>query len=805
MHHASNKVLKLTALAIGCISFISVPVVAQERAAALDLEEVVVTAQKREESLQDIPISVAAFAREELEALGVYEVGQIAEYTANLQINRQPSSMDNFGFGIRGVSTGETSLLNENTVGLYLDGVYVARSTGSVFDLVDLERIEVLRGAQGTLYGRNTIGGAINIITEKPLEEFGFKQHFAVGKRDLFRSKSTLDTGIFGNGFAAKLTYNYNEKGGLVNNSVHGNKLGEQESSAYRIALRWAATDNFVADYTYDNSERDNNSTLSQIVATRSPNNLVGGAITQQATAAASQDRLNNLSVAFSPEKLSFSDIEMHTLTLVWDINKNVTFKSITAHRDWDSGTLGSDFGSFPSDGATVLNGTTGQLVPEGEYVSVFRAERASDNEQFTQEFQLLGNMLESRLQYTLGLYYFEEKSNEDNPQWFVLPAEFIAGSLDQGTRSFLCADSTFSNPAACIGKDMALSAPLFQYGSDNESIAAYGHFTYSATESLDVTIGLRYTRDDKKAYLRNGRINDGATNNAADDWGNTSGSITLNYAWTDDVRTYTTVSTGYRSGGFGARVGSAEAFQQGFDEETVTNYELGLKSDWFDSRMRLNGALFYMEYKDQQVNSFQADEGGASSVVLNAGELEIKGLELELTALLTDGLRLMLNYGYTDAEYNKFLSRRLDPITALPNSGNAADPVTGVEDISDVAVAQRAFKHNGSAILAYDFEPFSWGEMSARVEATYRDKMAFHEQLNYYDSTEDQTLINARVKVGDIELFNGRLSLATWGKNLTDEEYREWGIDFSTLGFAINTFQEKRSYGLDFVYEFGR
>ena len=806
----TRSTLQKTLLASAVAATLAVPTMAQDRTGAL--EEIIVTAQKRSASLQDTPISIAAFGAEEIQAMGVYEAGQVSEYTPNLQINRQPSSMDNFGFSIRGVGTGETSLLNESTVGLYLDGVYISRSTGSVFDIVNLERIEVLRGPQGALYGRNTIGGAINLITEKPFDEFAFEQKLTAGNRDFFRSTTTLDTGKLGDIFSGKLTYNYNEKDGLVNNTVHGNKLGEQESDAYRIAARLTPSDAWTIDYTYDNSERTSNGALSQIVAVRPPNSFLGGAITQQALAFSDADRLNGLPMAFAPDASAFSDIEMHTLTVQWDINDNMTFKSITADREWDSGTTDTDFGSFQSDGATVLQDPTvapGQFVPEGEYVSVFRAERFSDNEQFTQEFQLIGDAMDEKLQYTLGVYYFEEESNEDNPQVFTLVAEYAYGGLDQITKSFLCADPTFSDPNACIGKDAVLSAPLFQYGSDNESIAAYGQFTYSFTEALDVTVGIRYTEDEKEAYLRQSRILDeegnNPTNTTDDEWDNTSGSFTLNYAWNDDVRTYFTLSQGYRSGGFSARATSAVDFALGFDEETVTNYEIGLKSDWLDSRLRLNGAIFYMEYDDAQVNSFKAGEGGASSVVSNAGELEIQGLEIELTALLTDGPRLMFNYGYTDAEYKEYITQRVDPVTALPSPGPGADPVTGNEDISDVALVGRTPEHNGSVILSYNFQPFEWGQLSARVEATYADEMGFHPQLNLYDSTDEQTLVNARVTLSEMEILGGNLMLSAWGRNLTDEEYREWGIDFATLGFAINSFKEKRSYGVDLVYRYGR
>ena len=778
------------------------PVVAQDSDRTMVLEEVTVTAQKRSESLQDTPISITAFGVDELQNMGVFEAGQIANYTPNLQINRQPSSMDNYGYGIRGVSNGETALLVEPTVGMYVDGIYIARSTGAVFDVVDLERIEILRGPQGTLYGRNTIGGAINLITEKPLEEFAVQQKFTVGNRGFLRSTTTVDTGMMGN-FSARLTYNYNEKDGLVRNIVHGNKLGEQESKAFRAAVRWVPTDNVTVDYSYDESDRDSNAALSQLVHVRRAE--IAGAITQQAAAMANENRLDDLSMAFSSGVDSYSDIESHTLTLEWDINASLTFKSITSSRDWGSGTTGTDFGSFMSDGATVLNGIGG-LIPAGEYVPTFRAERLSDNEQFTQEFQLLGDAFDDKLLYTLGVYYFEEESNEDNPQWFVLPAEIAYGRLDQGTKSFLCMDPTFQNPYACIGKDTLLSSPIFQYGSDNESRAVYGQFTYAMSDQLDVTFGVRYSEDDKKAYLRNSSINGGeTTSRAKDDWSNTSTALTLNYAWNDEMRTYVTVSQGYRSGGFNARANNADDFSDGFDEETVVNYEIGMKSDWLDSRVRLNAALFYLEYDDAQISSFKAGEGGASSFISNAGELESKGLEIEFTALLTDGLRLDLNYGYTDAEYKKYISQRVDPVSAFPSPGPDADPLTGNEDISDVAEVGRTPEHNASAILTYDFQPFSFGQLQARVDATYVSEMSFHPQLVLYDVTDDQTLINARLTLSEMNVLGGNLTLSAWGRNLADEKYREWGIDFGVLGIVIDSFQERRSYGVDLIYRYGR
>lgn len=778
-----RHLLRKTLVASVVAAAASAPAIAQERATAL--EEVIVTAQKRSESLQDTPISISAYSADSLEAMGVYETADVGAYTPNLNVKKQPSSSDNYGYSIRGVASGETSLLSEQTVGVYMDGVYIARNTGSAFDIVDLERIEILRGPQGALYGRNTIGGAINLITAKPAEEFAFKQKFSVGNRGKFRSNTTVDTGDLGN-FYAKLSYNMSEHDGLVKNSALGNTLGANESDAYRIALRWTPSDDFTLDYTYDNSERKSNATLSQITHVRGAQQMFGGPIYQQAAAAASQDRRSQLSMGLSPDKGNTSDIEMHSLTMEWEF-ENFTFKSISAYRDWDSKAGSTEFESFQSDGVNVIS--FAGPVAAGTWVSPFAAGRHSTNEQWTQEFQFQGGLLDDRLQYTVGLFYFEEESYESNPQTVTLPAAFILGFAPNA--SPLCG-------VTCVGKDLVLPTSTFIYGAENDSTAVYGQFIYSATEQLDLTLGLRYTKDNKEVFLDKGSFQ----TNPDDSWSNFSPSLTANYALNDDISMYATYSTGYRAGGFNARAASVVDFGTSFDEENVTNYEFGIKSDWFDSRLRVNAAIFALDYQDAQVSQFKAGESGASSIISNAGELDTKGLELEITAIPFEGLTVIGSWGYIDTKYTEFISGRTDPVTASPAPSANADPLTGNEDISDVAIPAHAPQNSGSLILRYDFEPTSWGSLTAQIDAAYTGEFVYHAQLNKYDRSEEQTLINARMTLSDIPVSKGNLSVAAWVKNLNNEEYREWGIDFGSLGFTIDSFQELRSYGIDIVYE---
>ena len=208
------------------------------------------------------------------------------------------------------------------------------------------------------------------------------------------------------------------------------------------------------------------------------------------------------------------------------------------------------------------------------------------------------------------------------------------------------------------------------------------------------------------------------------------------------------------------------------------------------DRRLRVNAALFYNDYTDIQVTQFEAGSGGASSSIVNAGEATYQGLELEITALVTDNLLMEFSYGYLDAEYDEYVAR---------------NPVTDQEeDISDVTTPTRAPENSGSLGLQYDFTPFSWGALSARVDVLYTDGYVFHPFQNQFDAAEDRTVVDARMTLQDIGLGQiGNLRLSGWVKNATDEEYREWGIDFASLGWAGATYGRPRTYGIDLVYEF--
>ena len=752
------------------------------------LEEVTVTARRVEESLQDSPISIAAFSSQALEAIGASEAGDIAPYTPNLAMRKQSGSQDDFAMGIRGVANGEPALTVDQTVGVYIDGIYLARSTGLAFDIVDMQRIEVLRGPQGTLFGRNAIGGAINIVTESPRQDFAYRQQASFGNHGYQRHRATLDTGRHG-GVAAKVSALFTEREGEVRGLYDGMRTGGTEGEGFRVALNWSPVDQFAADYSYDYYNRDSNATINQLSFVRdtvsSPDApFYGGPYFAAARAGASDARLGTIAVKGTQKNDNRSRINAHALTLTWDVSPTLTLKSISSYRDWDKDqNVPMDYASFPADGATLIDAASGLPVAAGTLVPIFDTRRDSTQTQFTQELQLIGSVFDERLRYTTGLYYFEEEGDEINPQSFVVPTCLALGEPGCAAR----------------GTSLYLSQPNFGYDIDNRSWSAYGEISYTLIPDLDVAFGYRYTHDRKATSLTN--TLDGSLQTVSDSqtWSNFNPSLTLSYRVNDAVNTYAKVATGYRSGGHNARATRVSDFLTPFDEENIVSYELGWKSDLADNTLRLNGAVYHMRYSDQQVAQFAAGTGGGASIISNAGKSVTTGIEVDATWLPTTGLMLMASYGLIDQNFKSFETGVVDPVSGFPLGFNA--------DISDTASEIRyAPRHSGAVVAQYEMSPTSYGQLALRVDATYTGAITFHPQYDLYDKADGYTLVNARVTLADVPAGNnGSLSFALWGKNLNDKEHRDFGIDFSSLGYAINSYGPMRSYGIDVVYQFNR
>lgn len=704
---------------------------------APQLEEVVVTAQRREESLQETPIAVSAFNQTQLEELKVNSLEDLNGYVPSFHTAPFAASSASPVIFIRGMGNVDVQTTKDGAVGVYLDGVALGRVTGLSLDVADLERIEVLRGPQGTLYGRNTTAGAINYITRKPYDEWGFKQRFTVGNYNHWASQTDLNIPITEK-FFIKAGYMRTHTDGWVENE---NKVlpdqvdpNKQDNQAATAALRWEATDNFTVDYAFDWSDLDYGNGYYQTIA--APPGNFGTTPIPPPT-----DRKDKALLANGMTESSVK-VQGHNLTLTLDVG-NVTLKSITGYRELES-FLDQNY----------LDGLL--YPPETQLPSEFTQQNTVDQEQFSQEFQVLGSALGDSLQYTAGVYYWQENANESQTSNFAPPT--FPPFLD-----------------------------AWSVKADAKSLAAYGQATWrpnALDQRLGFTLGLRYTQDEREAtklYIRTdlAGLPPVGPFEGSNDFDDTSGTVIIDYDFTDNINSYIKYATGYRAGGFNARA-LPDDFIRGFDPERVQSGELGFKSSLWNQRMTLNVAAYYNEYTDLQVDAFVPPVNSRTD---NAGEVTTKGVEIEWVARLTEGFTVDAFYAYMDAEFEEYI---------VPSFG----------DVADLRAVPQAPENQAKVGLEYAFPMTSFGQFSARLDYLWQDEFWSNPDLT--NVNDSYGLWNGRIQLTDIPLPKGSIRLALWGKNLSDEEYTVLTTDFSGGTGAVQAaqFGMPRTYGFDFIYE---
>ena len=824
--------------AIAAAAGTAIPAAAQDSQRATGLEEIVVTAQRREESLQNTPIAITAFTADKLSNLGVFGVSKIADFAPNVVIQKQPSSNSNMAVVIRGIGITETALTADPKVGMYIDGILVSKAIGGVFDIADMERIEVLRGPQGTLFGRNTTGGAVSVTTQKPSGELRGKATASVGNFGYLRYGGSLDLPAVGN-LAAKISYNHSETDGWADNHYTGvplqpqmpnekvqKDLASQDNDAYRFALRWTPREDLTFDYAFDKTDNSGVAAPFQILKVKDSVSTgfgheardyrmltgPGGLFDQMAQNVYPRNKRQEHFTS-DEETEEYLKIKAHSFIVAWDVSPNLTLKYLLGSRRSRQGN-----GSALDGGVYYVRDLFyGVYAGNNDPIQTpaFHSRLKNKVEMDSHEFQIIGSAFDDRLHYTGGIFMYEEDVFENNPQTYSLPIAFVAPNGAFSDPLGPLYDAAGFCPAMyggylCVGSQRlpipgddpgAPGVVDFAYGQNARSRAVYGQATYALTDALGLTLGIRYTEDDKKAWLFNQNIVRAIPTHSRNnpvrgkgDWDNVSYLANLNYAFNDDIRAYLTYATGYNGGGFGARAASAEEFRTPYDEEEIKSIELGLKSELLDNRLRLNVALFRNEYTDAQVSVFKAGSGGASASTVNAGEETIQGIEFDVVAVPVDGLTIDFTYGYLDAKFDEYMSY------------NAS---TGrLENIARNTKVPEAPKNSASLGVQYDFEPFSFGVLSARVDVAYKDSFVYHPYENEWNSPDSRTLVNARISLNDIRLGgccsdSNKLRVSLWGKNLTDQEYINWGIDFGALGWSGAVFGEPRTYGLDVVYSY--
>jgi iron complex outermembrane receptor protein len=715
----------------------------------LTLEEVIVTVQRREESLQDTPVSVIAFNAENLTQQRIFGLGDLQGKVPSLNLTPFPSQHTSLRMFIRGVGASDIQVTQDPAVGIYIDGVYLGRSNGLAFDVVDLAQLEVLRGPQGTLFGRNSIGGAINMTTVgAELEVLSARQKVTIGDHNLRSSKTAVNIPI-GDNAAARIAYLYRQQNGWFDNYGPGDDFYDSDDKGGKFDLRWDPAENLSATYSYDFSDVKAVSPTYQV--------LVPSPITDQFGIPVSEKPLNGLATQ-DPMQPATSDISGNSLTVLWELDA-FTLKSITAYRELKY-TEYTDL----SSGA----GTVGPILIPLNVTSTAGAELVGhdnilDQDQWSQEFQLLGDVGDN-FEYVSGLYYFNESATQKSGSVFTV---------------------FFPQPPEINNFDIK-----------NEAWAVYGQGTYTPAFNTDLgfTLGLRYTEDDRTAsrFLQQGDVVviDSSPDHS---FQNVSTTVIVDYATSADINTYFKLATGYKSGGYNIRSSSAEAYNLGFDPEDLTTYELGLKSTWLQSRLRLNGAVYYSDYQDIQLNlnDLSTPANPTDTNVFNAGEAEIYGVELEFNAVLAEGLVANLTYGYMHAEFT-----------------NVDDPGDPFNDETNFVISNAP---DNQYTVALDYiRPLGIGTLNANIYYDWVDDRYDTQRAEERDESilESNGLLGTYVAWTDIDLWKGTLTVAAWGKNLTDENYLTSApVILQTAGIynRIGTFGQPRSLGIDVIYEFQR
>ena len=806
---------KIPALFLSGATLFTLPIPAVIAAEGMALEEVIVTARKRTESLQDAPLAVSALTGEMLKDAGIANLADITEMVPNLQISRPSRDASIYIRGV-GPARGATNV-TELSVGVYIDDVFLLKPHGQLIDLAEVESVQVLRGPQGTLFGKNTTGGAMVVTTVKPADEFGGYGQVTAGNDERLNVQASIDV-PFSDNLLSKLTVTSTQSDGIGQDPVHGTELSDEDRLGALFQLRWLASEDVTADFSvYHNRIRENLLAQGDCVVTNPEAAIPGrGLITPLTGQELITDFCNRgsdgVASYWNPNKEFKLDASQVSMNIAWDINDDHSLRSITAWRDQETPNI------------TYTNTYSG--YPAGQ-----RSLDDGDSTQVSQEFQLSGEFLDGSLRYASGLYYMQDDSDTGLLATWNGERGVWAASIADGLPAGLVAALANYNEQ---GQD-----------ADNTTYAAYTQWSWDATDNLELTAGLRYSYEERELETQRtdalppweayadvpGAINiPGSTslmsfdtffNDALsalplgmdetvrlkddDDFDSLTPMFSISYNFPDEMLSdsinglmlYASYTGGYKAGGFSDfNVGELVPF----DEEEIDSIELGMKLDALDNRLRLNVALFSMDYDDMQLFVARPDPDpnaiGTLQGVTNAGASTIDGAELELTLLPGKGWLINFSASYADGEFDEFDDFSVDPVTGEPVALDRSD-----EDLP--SLPESSF----SLGVQYSWET-SIGNWTARADAYYRDEIYWGFDALTWDiplardesTTDSFTVYNARLSWQASE----RLSIAAWGKNLGDKTYYDGGVgEAANIGHVIKSFAPPRRYGVDVRYDF--
>lgn len=812
-----RKGLSFGALALA----LSAPVVQAQEAqdGQGGIGDIVVTAQRYEQNLQDTPLSIVAVDASQLAAQGSDSLGSFDAFIPNVSIGgtaAQGSAIANFAIrGIGGAPSGFVT--QESAVGIYVDDILFARPNGALLDLLDVERVEVLRGPQGTLFGRNTAGGAIRYVSKQPTDKFEGSIRGIGGSRDRFEISGVLNIPV-ADSLAVRLSGAKKSRDGYIHRIIDDTKVGGGDSTTLRGQLRWQPSSRLEIGLTADLIRTSDNGQPT-VAVNFSPNDLYTAALygvsipgdpPPSPTAYNSMRNLAPASVSVSGYTNAATDFAFYTNqvrgryevyggllpdlnrfrsqglsgTVSYELTDAITLKSLTGYRDM-SQVQKQDWDRTPIP-----------LVQLNEEIDI---------EYFTQEFQFSGTSFSDRLKWVAGLFYYWDKANDDRRRF----------DPSAGANSAIMGD---------VGKGHLENKKIL-----TKSYAAFAQGTFSFTDALSLTAGLRWSKD-KKDYssLRDGRGQECVANgvvvpavgtpascpvgsvstarrqSVSGSWSNISPRLGLEYRWSPEVMTYVSAAKGYKGGGFNDTVQTRcyrspfpDCGLSEFNEENLWTYELGIRTDLFDRRVRLNVTGFLTKYKDQQIQLI--DVGPPPLQYTINGDSTVKGVEVEFVAAPVDGLMLRANLGYVDAQYDGRYNGLSGKVALTPDVPFFRSP-----------------KWSYSLGASYEVPVNDTDSVGIDINWGWKDSQASYPNPTNMVILPSYGLLNGRLTYN----ADDRLKVSVFGNNLTDEYYLTGGFDPGgpttkptpgvtgvphdrVFGFTMLDIGRPREFGVEVSYSF--
>ncbi len=773
----------------------------------LVLEEVIVTANRREQNLQEVPMSVSAFGGQFFKDSGVTDLAGLEQYTPSLKITPGTDSRAT-SVRIRGIGSVGTNSGIDPSVGIFIDGVYQGRAGMSIADLIDIERVEVLRGPQGTLYGKNTAAGALSIITRKPANDFESTVELVYANDNRAEVRGMLNTPLGNSGHAMRVTGFLVNADHRFNNTFNGEGLND--------ANKWGAKSRFLFDadgageviLTLDYSKEDTDccalaaisydglSTLNApLTAQRSEEFLAElGPVTTpgprfglpvfdfmafENTEGFSPPPANPFADDYWLDSDTRNKVEVGGLGLEWnrDLAGEHSLTFINAWRHYESDSAFD--GDFTAYGAV----TASTAVSLDQYSSELRFASVSGQ----------------TLEYQAGVFaYYSEFDS--------------IGTFNMGVPLVNNIGLGFFFPIGSLNTDVNLYTTT--------SFAAFGQLSWTINDKWNATFGVRLTYEKKErqgSQITEGYFIDAPNNiidippvagpniiydNKRSDL-DLSPTINLRYFINQDLMAYASVSRGFKSGGFNQRREVADSDGE-FDEEIATNYELGWKGTWLDRRLQVNGSLYFVDYEDFQAQGFD----GSSIKVTNAGSLESMGMELDIAYVVSESIDFGSAIGFNKAKYSNFLNGQCTieqtfteyyvtngNVGLSPGFSNPpclqnlkGEPLDNAPEITVSSYMQY------EKLLSDDLLSVS------RFEHNYTDGFFLEQDLDENLKNDATHLINLRLSLRHLK---NDWELALWGRNLLDEEYFVFGLDIPTVGGYAGIVAPQTTYGLTFRRDF--